>query len=111
MLSIDNNIFSKIYFTSFDPLWLRFNCHSLASKQPDSGQIIIDKDRIPFDLSIENVQIIDNNLSIEWNKESKQQDSLLPLNFLINNCPLNTQDNLKHQRFKTSKVFKHFYQK
>ena len=52
------------------------------------GERDIDVDSVPFELTIENVEKVENgNLIIKWNKKSNQPDSILPIDFLIFNCP------------------------
>lgn len=65
------------------------NCHSDESKQPSSGQRTIDLNAIPDVLTIDRVQTDRNNVCIKWNKESKQPESMIPLDFLIENYPSN----------------------
>lgn len=102
LYSID--YFTRCIIFRFDPYWLIFNCHSPNSKQEDTNQIILDKDSIPDDLTIESVHIEDSNVLIKWNKDSGQGDSILPIQFLVNNCPLNFEPTKKESRFKTSQV-------
>ncbi len=73
----------------FNSHWLRFNCHGKTSKHPTTNQRQIDAMTIPLDLKVENVQIVMDELKIEWNKESKQSSSTVPLIYLYNNCPAN----------------------
>lgn len=73
----------------FNSHWLRFNCHSKASKHPTTNQRQIDAMTIPQDLKVENVQIVKEDLKIDWNKDSNQKTSMLPLVYLYNNCPTN----------------------
>lgn len=95
----------------FNSLWLRFNCHSSASKQPDSGQRIIDTESVPLDLTIENVKLQGDQLIIEWNGASKQPNSVLPINFLINNYPSNVvaSESTRH-KYKKMEVSFAFFQ-
>ena len=52
------------------------------------GERELDVESIPFGLQIENVEKVENkNLIIKWNQNSKQSDSILPIEFLISNCP------------------------
>lgn len=88
----------------FNAFWLRFNCHSAQSKQPETGQIIIQKDTIPRDLYIQSVKVENENVVINWNKDSNQEDSILPIEFLVNNCPSDIAPSTKETRFKTSQV-------
>lgn len=72
----------------FNPHWLRFNC--ILCKDQSSGQRTIRSESIPIDLSIKDVKIFENNVIIKWNDESNQQDSQLPLSFLMNHHPSET---------------------
>lgn len=71
----------------FNPYWLRFNCHSSDSKHKFTGQRQINGEEVPFGLKIAGMSLKENDVIINWNAESKQGDSVLPLDFLINNCP------------------------
>lgn len=92
---------------SFNPHWLRFNCHSELSKQPGTGQMIIDADSVPPSLTIDQVELNGADLVIKWNKEAGQSDSVLPVEFLINNYPSEINKS-PQSRFKTSKVLRDF---
>jgi hypothetical protein len=98
---------SFIYF-SFNPHWLRFNCHSEKSLQAGSGQRIIDIDTVPLDLSIESATIVGQNLHIKWNPGSNQDPTIIPIQFLVNNNPAFDPENYKKPNFKTCKELKFF---
>ncbi len=72
------------------------------------GERDIDVDSVPFDLTIENVENVENrNVIIKWNKKSNQPDSILPIDFLIFNCPsiLDRRNNeADRKKFKFTKV-------
>jgi hypothetical protein len=91
---------------SLNPHWLRFNCQSTKSKQPSTGQRLFNNETVPLDLKIENLNLIDNCLHIKWTNCSGQDDTIIPIEYIINNYPSN--QNLKnkenYQRFKTSQV-------
>jgi hypothetical protein len=85
--------------------WLRFNCHSKSSKQPGSGQRIIDVNKIPLNLLIDKAELDGNQIKIRWNSEAKQTESILPLQFLIESYPSNDFDlNEPPEPFKACKV-------
>ena len=83
----------------FNPHWLRFNC-SLC-KDKSSGQRTIANGSVPHHLTIKNASISDKNVMIEWNEDSKQMDSQLPLSFLINHHPV---ENRTEEKFKPCTV-------
>lgn len=85
---------------SFNPHWLRFNCK--LSKDKDSGQRTINSASIPYNLTIDSLKIDDQDLVIEWNKESEQADSRLALSFLVNYHSSETPGN--QERFKPCRV-------
>lgn len=86
---------------------MRFNCHSKQSKQPDSGQLIIDADKIPLDLSIEHVKTTNSLIQISWNLESNQADTIIPLKFLLSNWP--GESSQKTRNYKCLKVDNLYY--
>lgn len=63
------------------------NCHSLKSRQESTGQRTIDLTTIPENLVIQDAKTIDGNLHIKWNVDSCQDDTIIPIEFLINNYP------------------------
>ena len=99
----DSENFNKIL--SFNPHWLRFSCRLSILKE--TGQRLIEGHKIPLDLTIKNVKIADNNknLIIEWNEESEQADSLLPIAFLVNHYP---ETSANENRFKPCLVREFF---
>ncbi|CAF0734248.1 unnamed protein product [Brachionus calyciflorus] len=90
---------------SFDPHWLRFNCQSIKSRQVSTGQRIIPVDEVPDNLIIDLIEKENENLKIKWNSESKQPESVLPLEYLINNYSSNMDI---EERFKPCKDLKFF---
>lgn len=92
----------------FNPHWLRFNCHSRFSKQADTGQRQISLKTIPTDLKIECVEIIEQNMIINWQNETKQSYSIVPLLFLLNNCPTDMDTSTFSSRLKPCRELKFF---
>lgn len=100
------NLLLKILISiSFNPHWLRFNCHSNESKQQDTGQLTINADKIPQSLLISQIKIVDNLIQISWNKDSMQNDTIIPLNFLINNCPSETKQTFNYKHLKVRGLY------
>jgi hypothetical protein len=83
------------------------NCHSKASKQESTGQRTIDLSKLPEKLAIKAVEEIeDDNLLIKWSEESNQADTIIPIEFLIENYPSN--ENAMNVNFRdTYKVCDH----
>lgn len=77
---------------------MRFNC--ILSKS-SSGQRTISSENVPLNLTIENVEKLEDDcLLIKWNESSNQKDSLLPISFLINQYPSSEfQKNEKNFKF------------
>lgn len=86
--------------------WLRFNCQSSKSKQPSTGQRLFNNEIVPFELKIENFNFIDNCLHIKWSSCSKQDDTIIPIEYILNNYPSdrNIKNSESKPRFKTSQV-------
>lgn len=84
----------------FNPYWLRFNCHSPASKNAHTNQRQINGEFVPFDLKVAGLELNGDNLIVNWPKESNQEDSILPLIYLYNNCPSDTNQSTFENRFK-----------
>ena len=95
---------------SFNPHWLRFNCHSDKSLQANSGQRVIDVDTVPANLKIETAEIKDANLHVTWSFNSGQETTIIPVEFLINNYPeFNDLSYYKKENnFRTSNELKFF---
>lgn len=58
-----------------------------------------------MDLFIEKVELESDKIKIRWNSEAKQSDSILPLQFMIENYPSNDVAlNEPYESFKPCKV-------
>lgn len=104
----DGNFVKKAI--KFNPLWLRFNCESEKSKSYYSGQIIINKNEIPIDLTIESAKMKDGNLLVVWDKNSNQDDSVLSLKSIVKSYLSDEKDfQMKSTdlRIKTSKELRY----
>jgi hypothetical protein len=89
-----------------NPHWLRFNCQSSKSKQPSTGQRLFNNETVPVDLQIENFNLIDNCLHIKWKNFLEQDETIVPIEFIINNYPSNQKiiNKETRPRYKTSQV-------
>ncbi|RNA16072.1 gamma-butyrobetaine dioxygenase-like isoform X1 [Brachionus plicatilis] len=104
IVSIDK----KEKFLCFDPHWLRFNCQSEHSRQIGTGQRIISIQNVPQELTIESVQEKDDCVVIKWNENSKQPDSVIPLEFLVNNNPSELDNGDRYIPCEEIKFFDYF---
>lgn len=93
---------------SFNPHWIRFNCHSKSSKHPDTNQRQIDSLTIPKDLKVLYTKIVENDLIVHWNDEANQEPSVLPLIYAYNNCPTNNTQATFESTFKPCKEITFF---
>ena len=93
---------------SLNAHWLRFNCHDPKSKQPNTGQRTIDAETIPLDLKVAGFRMADGSIKIKWNDSAQQTDSVVPIDFIINNYPSCERLALNQpvQRYKSIKVKK-----
>lgn len=81
---------------------MRFNCHSIKSKQQSTGQRTINADKVPLDLTIEYCTFDEVNVYVNWKQlyERHEHQTVIPIEYLINNYPENNQ-------FKTRGLYSH----
>lgn len=96
----------------YNPHWLRFNCTAPSSKTQSTNQRDILVDTVPKDLRIESTEIVDDKLIVNWNAESNQKTTILPMTYLLNNCPTEMDPMGFSERFKPCREVTYFdYQK
>lgn len=94
---------------TFNSHWLRFNDQTSKSLHSSTGQRIIDVDTVPNVLFIENVEKVESNkIRIEWNSASAQEDSFIPIEYLIKNYPDYNEQSYKLVNFKSTDQLKFF---
>lgn len=89
---------------SFQPMWLRFNCHDKTSLHEHTSQRILDLSSLPNRITIKNVHHCKKSkqLEIEWNEDPLV--SLLPIDFLLENHPSLKSSRLYQKKFQFTKV-------
>lgn len=60
---------------------------------------------IPTDLKIKTATIENNTIRIVWNEFSNQSDSLIPVDFLLNNSPFLSEIDFDRHYFTLDKLF------
>ncbi|RNA16654.1 gamma-butyrobetaine dioxygenase-like isoform X1 [Brachionus plicatilis] len=91
------NLDEKQSVLKFESHWLRFNCQSGKSREPSTGERTIVINNVPTDLKIKSAMMENDSIRIVWDESSCQSDSLIPIEFLLNNSPsLSSIDFDKH---------------
>lgn len=93
---------------SYNPHWLRFNCHSSNSKNKHTNQRQIDAITIPKDLRVLFTKVDGDDLIVHWNSEANQEPTVMPLIYAYNNCPTNPDGDTFESTFKPCKEMTFF---